>query len=73
MSYTHKGQWSTDKDDRKLGHILGHMLIIPFPVWAGIKLIPAETGNGIEINSRINRDDEIKYTIYNEGLRYMQS
>ena len=38
MSYTHKGQWSTDKDDRKLGHILGHMLRIPFPVWAGIKI-----------------------------------
>ena len=33
MSYTYEGQLSTDKDDRKLGH----MFIIPFPVWAGIK------------------------------------
>ena len=37
-SYTYEGQLSTDKDDRKLGQILGHMLIIPFPVWAGIKI-----------------------------------
>ena len=35
MSYTYEGQLSTDKDDRKLGHMLGH---IPFPVWAGIKI-----------------------------------
>ena len=33
-SYTYEGQLSTDKDNRKLGHILGHMLIIPFPVLA---------------------------------------
>ena len=37
-SYTYKGQPSTDKDDRKIGHMLGHMLIIPFPVSAGIKI-----------------------------------
>ena len=36
--YTHEGQLSTDKDDRKLGHILGHMLRIPFLVWARIKI-----------------------------------
>ena len=34
MSYTYEGQLSTDKDDR----MLGHMLIIPHPVWAGIKI-----------------------------------
>ena len=33
-SYTYEGQLSTDKDDKKLQHIL----IIPFPVWAGIKI-----------------------------------
>ena len=38
MSYTYKGQLSTDKDDRKLENILGHIVIIPFPVWAGIKI-----------------------------------
>ena len=38
MSYTYEGPLSTDKDDRKLGHILGHMLMIPFPVWAGNKM-----------------------------------
>ena len=54
-SYTYEGQLPTDKDDRKLVHILGHMLIIPFPVWAGIELIPAKTGNGIRINSSQNR------------------
>ena len=43
-SYTYEGQLLTDKDDRKLGHILGYMWIILFPVWAGIK-----------INSRANR------------------
>ena len=37
-SYTYEGQLSTDKDARKLGHILGHLLRIPFPVWAGIKI-----------------------------------
>ena len=37
-SYTYEGQLSTDKDARKLGHILGHMLKIPFPVWAGIEI-----------------------------------
>ena len=31
MSYTYDGQLSTDKDDRKLQHISGHILIIPFP------------------------------------------
>ena len=36
-SYIYEGQLPTDKDDRKLGHILRHMLIIPFPVWAGIE------------------------------------
>ena len=46
MSYTYEGQLSTDKDDRKLGHMLGHMVLIPFPVWAGI-IIPAQTENGI--------------------------
>ena len=58
MSYTYEGQLSTDKDDRKFGHILEHMLMIPFPVLAGtkinssqkqemeLKLIPAQTGNG---------------------------
>ena len=35
MSYAYDGQLSTDKDDRKLGHMLGHKLIISFPVWAG--------------------------------------
>ena len=34
MSYTYKGQLSTDKYDRKLWL----MLIIPFPVRAGIKI-----------------------------------
>ena len=38
-SYTYEGQLSTDKDDRKLGHILEYMVIIPFPVLAGIKII----------------------------------
>ena len=38
ISYTYEGQLSTDKDYRKLGHILGHILIIPFLVWAGIKI-----------------------------------
>ena len=38
ISYTYEDQLSTDKDEGKLGHILGHMLIIPFPVWAGIKI-----------------------------------
>ena len=33
-SYTYEGQLSTYKDERKLGH----MLIVPFPVWAGIKI-----------------------------------
>ena len=33
-SYAYDGQLSTDKDDRKLGHLL----IIPFPVWAGIEI-----------------------------------
>ena len=28
-SYTYEGQLSTDKDDRNLGHMLGHMLMIP--------------------------------------------
>ena len=37
-SYTNKGQLSTDKDERMLGQMLGHILIIPFPVWAGLKL-----------------------------------
>ena len=55
MSYTYEGQLSTSKDDRKLGHMLGHMMIIPFPLWAGIKLIPAKKGNGIKINSSPNR------------------
>ena len=26
MSYTYEGKLSTDKDDRKLGHILGHIV-----------------------------------------------
>ena len=55
MSYTYEGQLSTDKDDRKLGHMLGHMELIPFPVWAGIKLIPAQTRYGIKINFSPNR------------------
>ena len=38
MSYTYKGQLSTDKDERNLGHILGHILMIPYSVWAGIKI-----------------------------------
>ena len=38
MTYTYEGQLITDNDDRKLGHILGYMLIIPFPVLAGIKI-----------------------------------
>ena len=33
-SYFYEGQLPTDKDDKKLRHIL----IIPFPVWAGIKI-----------------------------------
>ena len=41
MSYTYAGQLSTDKYHRKLGQILGHMLIISFPVLAGIKIIPS--------------------------------
>ena len=49
MSYTYKGQLLTDKDDRKLGHTFGHMLIIPFPVRAGIKLIPDKTGMEFEL------------------------
>ena len=55
MSYTYEGQLSTDKDDRKLGHMLGHMVLIPFPVVAGIKSIPAQTGNGFKINSSQNK------------------
>ena len=39
MSNTYEGQLSTDKDDGNLGHMLGHMFINAFPVWAGIKLI----------------------------------
>ena len=38
MSYTYEGQLSTEKDNRKLGKILGHKLIIPFPVWAVIRI-----------------------------------
>ena len=37
-NYTYKGQLITDKDDRKLEHILGYKLIIPFPVLPGIKI-----------------------------------
>ena len=48
-SYTYEGQLSTDKDDRKLGHILGHMLRISGLGW-NLKSIPAQTGNGIRIN-----------------------
>ena len=29
--------------------ILGYMLIFPFPVWAGLELIPAQTGKGIQL------------------------
>ena len=50
-SFTYKGQLSTDQDDRKLGL----MLIIPFPVWTGIRIIPARTGNGTKFNSSRNR------------------
>ena len=32
MSYTFKGQWSTNNSYRKFGQWLGHMLIILFPV-----------------------------------------
>ena len=38
ISYAYEGQLLSDKDDRKLGHILGQILIISFPVWAGIKI-----------------------------------
>ena len=38
-SYTYEGQLSTDEDIRKLGH----MLIIPFPVWAGTKINSSPT------------------------------
>ena len=31
-SNTYEGQLSTDEDERKLGNMLGRMLIIPFPV-----------------------------------------
>ena len=41
-----KKKLSTDKVDTKLGHMLGHMLINPFTIQAGMKLIPAQTGNG---------------------------
>ena len=30
--------WQTDKDNRKLGNILGHALIVLFPVLPGIKI-----------------------------------
>ena len=46
MSFTYKGQLSTDKDDRKLTPSLGHMLIIPFLCGLELEIIPAQTGNG---------------------------
>ena len=48
-SYTYEGQLSTDKDHRKFGRILGHMLIILF----GLELesVLALTEYGIKINS----------------------
>ena len=49
MSYTYEGQLSTDKDDRNLGHILGHI----YGFGLELKLIPAQTRNGIRINQLI--------------------
>ena len=46
MSFTYKGQLSTDKHDRKLTPSLGHMLIIPFLCGLELEIIPAQTGNG---------------------------
>ena len=60
MSYTYKGQLSTDKDDRKLGHILGHMSIIPFSVWAGIKIKSSPNWKWNQINSSPNKKWEDK-------------
>ena len=37
--------------------MLGDMMIIPFPVWAGLKLIQAQTGKGtmkMYTNCKIN-------------------
>ena len=28
--------------------MLGHMMVNPFPVWAGLELIPVQTGKGIK-------------------------
>ena len=46
MFHTYKGQLRTDKDDRKLTRSFGHMFMIPFPVWAGIKNNSSQSGNG---------------------------
>ena len=46
MSFTYKGQLSTDKDDRKLTPSLGYMLIIPFLCGLELEIILAQTGNG---------------------------
>ena len=47
MSFLSGGQLSTDK--------LVLQFVYIYKVWAGIKMIPAQTGNGIEINSSPNR------------------
>ena len=44
-------QFSTDKDERKIGH----MLIIPFPVWARIKINASPNRFGIKTTSRTNQ------------------
>ena len=47
MSFLSGGQLSTDKLVLQFVYIF----IVSFPVWAGIKIIQAKTGNGITINS----------------------
>ena len=42
MSFLYGGQSSTDKLILQLVYIF----IVPFPVWAGLKSIPAQTGYG---------------------------
>ena len=51
MSFLSGGQLSTDKLVLQFVYIF----IIPFPVWAGVKLILAQTGYVIKINSSPNR------------------
>ena len=55
MSYLYEGQLTTDTYNRKYVH----MYTILFPVWAGIKSIPAQTGNVNRIKSSPNSNYEI--------------